>query len=121
MDTVRFTLSSAAQASEAVGLSTTGVVITYLDSGQAINCENLQSFDADADSAECSWATNWVIGSGDLVDPGEQVDVTVTLTNLSPLLPKSKEFTIQVKPDKGAVVIVNRTTPAELKTIMALQ
>ena len=37
MDTVRFTLSSAAQASEAVGLSTTGVVITYLDSGQAIN------------------------------------------------------------------------------------
>ena len=55
------------------------------------------------------------------MDPGEQVDVTATLTNLSPLLPKSKEFTIQVKPDKGAVVIVNRTTPAELKTIMALQ
>ena len=53
--------------------------------------------------------------------PGEQVDVTVTLTNLSPLLPKSKEFTIQVKPDKGAVVIVNRTTPAELKAIMSLE
>ena len=121
MDTVRFTLSSAAQASEAVGLTTTGVVITYLDSGQAINCEKLQSFEADADSAECSWATNWVIASGDLVDPGEQVDVTVILTNLSPLLPKSKEFTIQVKPDKGAVVIVNRTTPAELKAIMSLE
>ena len=94
-----------------MGLSTAGVVITYLDSGQAINCENLQSFDADADSAECSGVTNWVIASGDLVDSGKQVDVTVTLTNLSPLLPKSKEFTIQVKPDKGAVVIVNRATP----------
>ena len=35
MDTVRFTLSSAAQASDAVDLSTTGVVVTYLDSGQA--------------------------------------------------------------------------------------
>ena len=70
MDTVRFTLSRAAQASEAVDLSTTGVVITYLDSGQAINCENPQIFDTDADTAECSWATNWVIGSGDLVDPG---------------------------------------------------
>ena len=93
-ETVKFTLSSAAQASEAVGLSTAGVVITYLDSGQAINCENPQRFDADADTAECSWATNWVIGSGDLVDPGEQVDVTVTLTNVSQLLPKSKEFTI---------------------------
>ena len=54
IDTVRFTLSSAAQASEAVDLSTTGVVVTYLDSGQAINCENPQSFDADADTAECS-------------------------------------------------------------------
>ena len=121
MATVRFTLSSAAQASEAVGLSTTGVVITYLDSGQAINCENPQSFDANPDTSECSWATNWVIGSGDLVDPGEQVDATVTLSNLSPLLPKSKEFTIQVKPDKGVVVIVNRTIPAELKDIMSLE
>jgi archaellin len=52
--------------------------------------------------------------------PGEQVDMTVTLTNLSPLLPKSREFTIQVKPNQGAVVIVNRTTPPELKAIMEL-
>ncbi|MEC9286776.1 MAG: hypothetical protein VX632_00145 [Chloroflexota bacterium] len=121
MDMVRFTQSSAAQASEAVDLSTTGVVITYLDSGQAINCENPQIFDTDADTAECSWATNWVIGSGDLVDHEEQVDVTVTLTNLSSLLPKSKEFTMHVKPYKGAVVIVNRTTPVELNAIMSLE
>ena len=120
IDTVKFTLTSAAQAAEAVDLSTTGVVVTYLDSDQAINCENPQSFDGDADTAECSWSTSWVIGSGDLVDPGEQVDMTGTLTNLSPLLPKSKEFTIQVKPNKGAVVIVNRTTPPELKAIMEL-
>ena len=31
IDTVKFTLSSAAQASDAVDLSTTGVVVTYLD------------------------------------------------------------------------------------------
>ena len=120
LDTVKFTLTSAAQASDAVDLSTTGVVVTYLDNNQAINCENPQSFDGDADTAECSWSTSWIIGTGDLVDPGEQVDLTVTLTNLSPLLPKSREFTIQVKPNKGAVVIVNRTTPAELKAIMEL-
>ena len=54
------------------------------------------------------------------MDPGEQVDLTVTLTNVSLLLPKSKEFTIQVKPNKGAVVIVNRTMPPELKAIMSL-
>ena len=120
IDTVKFTLSSAAQSSDAVDLSTTGVVVTYLDNNQALNCENPPSFDGDGDTPECSWPTSWIIGSGDLVDPGEQVDMTVTLTNLSPLLPKSREFTIQVKPNKGAVVIVNRTTPPELKAIMEL-
>ena len=121
IDTIRFTLSSASLAGSAVDLSTTGVVITYLDSGQAINCENPQSFDGDPDTAECSWSTKWLgSGSPDLLDPGEQVDLTVTLTNLSPLLPKNKEFTIQVKPNVGAVVIVNRTTPGDLKAIMDL-
>lgn len=44
----------------------------------------------------------------------------VTLNNLSPLLTKSREFTIQVKPNKWAVVTVNRTTQPELKAIMEL-
>lgn len=119
--TVKFTLSSAAQAADAVDLSTTGVVVTYLDSTQAINCKDKDyNFDGDPDTAECKWETLWIIGNGDLLDPGEQTDMTVTLTNLSPLLPKNKEFTIQVKPNKGAVVIVNRTTPPELKKIMSL-
>ena len=113
LDSIKFTLTSAAQAAETVDLSTTGVV---LDEDHAINCDN----PVVADTPKCSWSTSWIIGSGDLVDPGEQVDMTVTLTNLSPLLPKSREFTIQVKPNKGAVVIVNRTTPPELKAIMEL-
>ena len=76
-------------------------VVTYWTE-VGINCENPQAFDGDVDTAECSWSTSWVIGSGDLVDPGEQVDMTVTLTALSPLLPPSREFTFQVKPNKGA-------------------
>ena len=121
LDTVTFTLSSAAQAADAVDLSATGVVVTYLDNLQAINCNHEPfTFDGDADTAECKWIATWIIGSGDLLDPGEQTDMKVTLTNLSPLLPKNREFTIQVKPNKGAVVIVNRTTPAELKAIMSL-
>ena len=40
IDTVTFTLSSAAQASDPVDLSATGVVVTYLDSTQAINCKD---------------------------------------------------------------------------------
>jgi len=119
VDSIKFTLSSAAQAADAVDLSTTGVVVTYLDDDQATNCDNPAVADV-LTTSECSWSTSWIIGTKDLLDPGEQVDMTVTLTSLTPQLVKSKEFTIQVKPNKGAVVIVNRTTPPELKKKMSL-
>jgi len=119
VDEIKFTLSSAAQASDAVDLSTTGVVVTYLDQDQAINCKNPAEINVPADS-QCSWSTSWILGTSDMLDPGEQMDMTVTLTSLTPQLLKNVEFTIQVKPNKGAVVIVNRTTPGDLKTKMSL-
>ena len=85
-----------------------------MDEHTAINCTG-------SGSPGCSWSANWLIGSGDLVDPGEQVEITVSLINLTPVLDKGKEFTIQVKPSKGAVVIVNRRLPAELKRVTNLQ
>ena len=125
IDLVKFVVAPVSTTSESVDLSTTGSVITYtgsvityLDENQGLNCENPQSFDGDADTAECSWSSSWLIGSGEIVDPGEQVEITVTLTNLTPLLAAKKEFTIQVKPSKGAVVIVTRTLPGELKGVM---
>ena len=117
LDSIKFTLSSAAQAADAVDLSSTGAVITYLDSEQALNCTK---GDGSGSGSYCFWTTDWIIGSGDLVDPGEQVDLTVDISNMTPVLRKSTEFTIQVKPNKGAVVIVNRTTPPEFKAIQSL-
>ena len=116
IDTVKFTLTNAAQAAEAVNLSSTGVVITYPDEDQALNCTN--GFGSGA--FYCFWSTSWVTDSGDLVDPGERVYVTVNLANMTPVLGLEKEFTIQVKPNKGVVVIVNRITPVELKANMFL-
>jgi len=118
IDLVKFVLAPASTASESVDLSTTGSVITYLDDFQGINCHNPQSFDGDPDTAECSWSSDWLIGSGEFVDPGEKVEITVTLTNLNPRLAAKQEFTIQIKPNKGAVVIVTRTLPGELKDVM---
>ena len=118
IDLIKFNLAPASTASESVDLSTTGSVITYLDDFQGINCQNPQSLDGDPDTAECSWSSEWLIGSGEIVDPGEQVEITVTLTNLTPLLAAKQEFTIQIKPNKGAVVIVTRTLPGELKGVM---
>ncbi len=48
------------------------------------------------------------------------MDVTVDLTGLSPMLGAAKEFTLEVKPRVGAVLIVNRTTPPELRPIVDL-
>ncbi len=117
LDTVKFTLTSAAQAADAVDLSSTGVVITYLDQDQALNCTQ---GDGSGSGSYCFWTTSWIIGAPDLVDPGEQVDVTVDISNMTPVLRAKKEFTIQVKPNKGAVVIVNRTAPDEFKAIQAI-
>jgi len=117
VDKVRFTLTSAAQAAESVDLSKAGTVVTYLDKEQALNC----TFQTGSGTSYCTWDTNWIIGSGSLVDPNEQVDVTVNISNMTPVLRKSIEFTIQIRPSRGAVVVVNRTTPAELKTIMDFQ
>ena len=63
----------------------------------------------------------WLIGSGDIVETGEQMEMTVTLTNLTPRLTAKKEFSVQVKPNKGAIVIINKTLPGELKGITALR
>ena len=118
VDNIKFTLTSAAQAAEAVDLSSAGTVVTYLDNDHAVNCDN----PVEPGTPKCSWSTNWIIGSGNLVDPNEQVDVTVTLNNMTPHgLNKSKEFTIQVRPSLGAVIVVNRIMPGELKNIMDLQ
>ena len=94
IDTVRFDLDPASTSSGSVDLSSTGTVLTYLDENQGINCENPQSFDGDADTPACSWSTSWLIGSGDIVESGEQVEVTVTLTDLTPLLTEKTEFSI---------------------------
>jgi len=117
IDSIKFTLSSASQSAEAVDLSTGATVVTYVDKDHAINCDN----PVVAGTPKCSWKVEWVIGSGTIVDPSEQVDLTVTLTSLTPnALVIRKEFTIQVRPSSGAVVIVNKTIPGEIKGIMEL-
>ena len=95
-------------------------MITYLDENQGINRGNPQSFDGDADTAECSWSSSWLIGSGDIVDPSEQVEIALTLTDLTPLLAEKIEFTVKLMPNKGAAVIVNRVMPGELRGVMEL-
>lgn len=114
IDTVRFTLTRAARSGGSVDLSSGGTVITYLDDGQVLNCTG-------SGTPSCAWSANWLLGSGALVDAGEQVEMRMSLTGLSPRLGRKKSFTIQVRPNIGAVIIVQRTVPAEIRNLTDLK
>ena len=109
IDNIKFQLTSASQSSEGVDLADTGTLISYLDDTQSVNV------------AAADWTAVWLLGSGPLLDANEAVEINVDVSALTTRLATSTEFTIQVKPNKGAVVVVNRTTPPELKTVMNLQ
>jgi archaellin len=49
------------------------------------------------------------------------VEITVNLQGLRPRLGTSKEITIEVRPNVGAVLVLSRTTPAELTAVIDLQ
>ena len=107
--TVVFQVTNASQSGEAVNLNDTGTnaaIVTYLDEDQTVNV------------AAGDWLATWLTGSGNLVNPGETVEIDVTVSGLTTKLTTSKKFTIQVKPTVGATLIVGRTTPTELTQVM---
>ena len=108
LDNIKFTLSSGGMSFDAADLSGTGTVISYLDKDQALNIPDSQ------------WSTTWLIGSGPLLDHGEQVEVRVALTGLNPALGTRRDFTIRVNPHNGSVLLINRTTPGELTRVVDL-
>ena len=114
VDAVEFQVTNASQSGESVDLSTSGTsatIITYIDEDQVVNLTG---------GAANQWLATWIIGSGDILTPGERVQIRVTLTALATKLGTAKEFSIQVKPTVGSVLVIERTTPAELKTVMNL-
>jgi archaeal flagellin FlaB len=82
------------------------MVIDYRDS--TINVPNM------------IWAVDWLgIGDGDnLMEAGEVAQITIDLSaqNLGPNQP----FTLEVKPPLGGTMVIARTTPAGLDTVVDL-
>ncbi len=108
---VKFQVTNASKSGEAVNLSNSGLnsaIVTYIDSDQVLNITQ--------------WTPTWLTGSGDLVNPGESVEVLVNLSTLASTTPlnANKEFTIQLKPNVGATLLITRTTPAELTAVIDL-
>ncbi|MBM3945698.1 MAG: hypothetical protein FJ317_09485 [SAR202 cluster bacterium] len=93
-----------------MNLAKTGVdsaIISYVDDNQAVNLSAAQ------------WTATWLIGSGDLLDAGERVEIQISLSGgaLGTALGTSTRFKVEVKPTRGATLVFERTTPAELKTV----
>ena len=123
VDTVKFKLANATGAA-AVDLATTRTLLTYSDDNQNVNGAPLATAGvigafAGAGKKVC-WKTNWLIGTGDTIDSGEVVEITVDLTALTTPLPGNMSFKIEVIPVQGAVVPINRTTPLEIRPVMNL-
>ncbi len=107
---VIFTVANVA-GGQAVDMSTTSrvVVIEYRDSSQRKEITN--------------WSVNWLgYNDGDtLLEERELVEITVPLTNtLSPYLGANTIFVVEVKPQRGAVLNLQRTTPAVIDPVMDL-
>ena len=107
LDSLRFTLTSGGKAAESVNLSYSNTTVTYIDQNQAVNLPFT------------NWSTTWWKGSGPVLDPGETMEITVTLAGVltKPLGPSS-DFTIRVNPDQGSVLMINRSTPDEIKPVV---
>lgn len=74
-------------------------------------------------SANLTWTLNWVVrnDTDDLLEEGELAEITVDISGLTTPLAANTEFAMEIKPGQGGVVVVERTTPAFLDTIIDLR
>ncbi len=122
---VKFKLANASGA-QAVDLASNTTLLTYADPNNNVNA-GFNANAGDAGSSACAaagqvvcWKSVWVIGTGDTVNAGEIVELTIDLTNLDTPLSNNTGFKIEVIPNRGAVVPVSRTTPLEISPVMVL-
>ena len=106
--TVRFQINPASGASGSIDLSTTTTVMSYQDDNQFVNL------------TAANWTATWLSGSGPLLDAGEAVDISIDLSGLTTALGQGQSFTVSVKPARGAVITITRTTPVELRPVVDL-
>ena len=116
IDIIKFQIANASQQGEAVDLSSSGSIVSYVDADQQTNLAFVP-FPA----TTTGWGTNWLIGNAPLLRPGNRVEIIVNLTGLTTPLAARKEFTIRLQPNRGAVLPVSRRTPAELTGVADLR
>ncbi|MBK7894800.1 MAG: archaellin/type IV pilin N-terminal domain-containing protein [Candidatus Promineifilaceae bacterium] len=72
-------------------------------------------------AANLTWTIDWIVqnDSDDLLEEGELAEITIDISSMN--LGTSTQFALEIKPAEGGVVVVERTTPAYLDTIIDLR
>ena len=86
--------------------ATHSTIISYIDDTQRVD--------------DIAW-TRTEVGKGDgdsLLEPGEKMQIAVNVSQLANPLGADTQFTIEVKPDRGSALVIERTTPSVIDDIM---
>jgi archaeal flagellin FlaB len=87
------------------------VVIGYKDARQFAN--------------DVPWTIKWIVSkqtpADDVLEEGELAEFTVDLSGLNTALGVNTPFNLEIKPSKGAVLNIKRTTPATIQSLMDLK
>ncbi len=111
IDSVSFTVSLIAGGSSVnLNASNKEMIIGYKDQAQYVS--------------NAPWTVTWIvtksIPADDLLEMGEVAEITVNLTGLNPRLMANSAFNLEIKPPRGAVLNIYRTTPAGIQPVMDL-
>jgi flagellin FlaB len=77
---------------------------------------------ASEELSDIAW-TKTQVGWGDgdnYLEPGEKFELTVNVAGLTTDLDAYDSFRLELKPDKGAVIVIERTLPATIDDVMDL-
>jgi archaeal flagellin FlaB len=121
---------------EAAGTTVDSVVFTLspVSGGDPINLDDAAATkevvigyrDELQSESNVDWAVTWIVTkdgttADNLLEEGELAEISVDLTALTDALAANTAFTLEVKPPTGAVLAINRTTPAAIEAVMELR
>ncbi|MBX3065025.1 MAG: archaellin/type IV pilin N-terminal domain-containing protein [Anaerolineae bacterium] len=106
-----------------VSVTASGNAVDLTDPSASKNVVVINYRDNTQTKSDLSWTVAW-IGKNDgdnLLEAGELAEIKVSLSGLTTPLAASTNFTLEVKPPTGAVLNINRTTPAKIEKVMELR
>lgn len=78
--------------------------------------------DATQSDPNVDYTVTEIVGDGDdMLEDGELFEIDVDMTGLTTDLGVNTAFTLEVKPPTGAVIGINRSTPAAIEAVMELR